>query len=69
MSALVVALGLLWDWVPHVSLSGEHRGDLVEDGCGEQETKSVGLKKKRISISFSFFEAPGKYFGLELMES
>ena len=44
MSALVVALGLLWDWVPHVSLSGEHLGDLEEEGGGDQETKRVGLK-------------------------
>ena len=46
MSALVVARDPLWHWVPHVSLGGEHLGDLEEDGGGEHETKSVGLKKK-----------------------
>ena len=44
-SDLVVALGWpLWEWVPHISLSREHSGDLVEDGGGEQETKSIGLE-------------------------
>ena len=46
MSALVVARDPLWDWVPHVSLGGEHIGDLEEDGGGEDETKSVGLKEE-----------------------
>ena len=52
MSALVVALDPLWHWVPQVSLGGEHLGDLEEEGGGDQETKSVGLKKEKISIQF-----------------
>ena len=44
MSALVVALGLLGDGVPQVSLGREHLGDLEEEGGREHETKSVGLK-------------------------
>ena len=47
MSALVVACDFLWDWVPHVSLGGEHIGDLEEDGGGQHETKSVGLKENK----------------------
>ena len=54
MSALVVALGPLWHGVPYVGLSGEHLGDLEEDGGGEEKTKGVGLKKKRIFLNVIF---------------
>ena len=42
--ASMVVLGPLWERVPNISLSREDSGDLVEDGGGEQETKTIGLE-------------------------